>query len=190
MRYLRQILAALIGLGVIVLVFILVVRGFNSNSSTTTQKQIDILKYANTDAVASLYIDDPVVADQDHRTIKINVSQTAVSVDVIKGYGSNVIRHQDFPNNATSYAVFLQSLKNLNFTTGNQDPKLADERGYCSGGNRYIYQFAQEGNTLFRYWSTSCGEGTFKGNRGSVQNLFQQQIPSSVSGNLIGDANF
>ena len=183
MRYARQILAGLILVGVIVLLFVLIFKGFRSNQSTPI-KQTDLVTYANTGAVAEFYIDGPINLDQDHRTVKIAVSQNQTQIQVVQGYQGSVIQSESFPNNTESYAVFLQALKNLNFAKGNTSAALGDERGYCADGARYIYRFTNSGDTLFRYWSTSCGQGTFGGNRQAVRRLFERQVPEKTFNQL------
>jgi hypothetical protein len=180
MRYARQILAVLVTLGIIVLLFVLIARGFRANNSQATVKETSLVSYAGTDSVAQLYIDAPIVLDQDHRTVKISVSREQTEVEIIQGYEGTVVQQEVFPNNTAAYAVFLQALNHLNFAKGNTDPAQADERGYCPAGNRYIYQFVNGDKTLLRYWSTSCGQGTFGGDRPAVRDLFRQQIPPKI----------
>lgn len=175
--YMRRILAVLIGIGVIVLLFVLIVRGFSGGNNQTPIRQTPLVDFAGTDAVAQLYIDGPVVLDQDHRAVKILVSRDQTEIDIIQGYEGTVIDQQVYPNNESAFANFLQALNHLNFTKGNTDPSQRDERGYCASGDRYVYQFANNGDTIFRYWSTSCGQGTFGGNRPAVRDLFRHQIP-------------
>lgn len=173
----RAVLGILIGLGLIVLVFVLILKGF-SGGSNSTKPSIDLVTYAGSNAVAQLVLDGPVNADQDHRTVRISVSQNQTQFELIQGYQGNVIRQQTFPNNQPAFAVFLQALNHQNFTRGDNDPSRQDERGYCPQGSRYIYSLNQGGDTVLRYWSTSCsGQGTFGGNASVVRNLFERQIP-------------
>lgn len=91
---------------------------------------------------------------------------------------------QTFPNNSASYANFLQALNRLDFTKGDNASAKQDERGYCSQGDRYIYRFNTGTSDLFRYWTTSCGQGTFGGKREQVRLLFQRQIPTATFDHL------
>lgn len=175
-NYLRPIITGLVGLGLIVVVIVLIIKAFSGVKGTATSL-LDLSKYANTNAVATLTIDTPTNLDQDHRQVRISVSQTSTEIDIIDGYQGTVAATRTYPNNPNAYAVFLQSLKQLNYAKGNTDPANADERGFCAAGNRYVYQFADaNGKQLFRYWSTSCGDGTFGGSRYKVQQLFERQI--------------
>ena len=174
----RYILAGLIGLGLIVLVSVLIFRGFTGgNANQNVPKAINLNSYASTDAVAQLVIDTAIVSEQDHRTVKISVSQNQTQIQILQGYQGEIINSQTFSNNQASYAVFLRSLALQNFTKGDADPKKADERGYCPQGRRYIYRLDQYGVPIMRFWSTSCSQGTFSGNREMVRWLFEHQIP-------------
>lgn len=176
MRNIRSIIVALVGIGIVVLVIVLLIKAIFGGSSSPAQ-QINLVSYANTAATTELYIDGPVVSNQEHRAIKITVSQYQAEIDLIQGYQGTVLQMQTFPNNSASYANFLQALNRLDFTKGNNDPAKQDERGYCAQQDRYIYIFNDGTKNLFRYWSTSCGQGTFSGNRTQVQQLFERQIP-------------
>lgn len=175
-NFIRPIITGLVGLGVVVLIIVLFVKLFSGGGGTPST-QVDVGKYADTAATATLLIDGPTNIDQDHRQVKITVSQTTNEIDIIQGYQGVIINTQSYPNNSAAYGAFLQSLKLLNFSKGNNDKNAADYRGYCPTGERYAYTF-NDGNTdLFNFWSTSCRQGTFKGNALGVLNLFRAQIP-------------
>jgi len=174
-NFIRPIIAGLIGIGLVVLVIVLISKAFSGGGTPATQT--DVGKYADTAATAMLLVDAPTIIDQDHRQVKITVSQTTNEIDTIQGYEGTILATQSYPSNSAAYGAFLQSLKLLNFSKGNTDKSAADYRGYCPTGERYVYTF-NDGNTdLFKFWSTSCRQGTFKGSALGVLNLFRAQIP-------------
>jgi len=183
--FIRPIIAGLIGIGLVVLIIVLIVKAFSGGNHST--KPIDLVSYANTDATAQLYISAPIVSDLEHRAVRITVGSGQTEVDIIQGYQDHIIHTKTYANNPSSYAVFLKALGHLNFTQGNSDPAQQDERGYCPQADRFIYSFATAGSNLFRFWSTSCGEGTFGGNRSAVQQLFERQVPTTDFEQLTGD---
>jgi hypothetical protein len=187
MRYLRQILVALIGLGMIVFIFVLIMRGFNSNSTPVTKNSTQLVSYASSDATSVLYIDGPINYDAGHRTLKLTVGMNQITADLVQGYQGTVIQSLSYPNNQPAYAIFLQSLQKLNFNAGNNNVNVQDERGYCPSGDRYIYQFMTNGTSKFRFWSTSCGQGTFSGSRAAVRGLFYAQFPSKDFSKVTSD---
>ncbi|MEJ0073283.1 MAG: hypothetical protein WDN27_04365 [Candidatus Saccharibacteria bacterium] len=168
----------LVVLGVVVLIVVLLVKAFSGHGGIAT-KQVDVGKYADTAATATLLVDGPTNIDQAHQQVKITVSQTSNEIDIIQGYEGTVTQTRTYPNNSVAFGVFLQALKLKNFAKGNDDKSLTDYRGYCPTGERYIYTFNDGQKDVFQYWSTSCNQGTFKGNALGVLALFQQQIPQT-----------
>lgn len=180
---LRTVIAALVTIGVIVLLFVLIVKGFSGGGPA--KPLIDITKYQDESATATILIDGPTNLDQDHRQLRISVSGTQNTVDLIQGYQGSVIDTHSYPNNTAAFGVFLQSLKLMNFAKGDKTP--SDYRGYCPAGQRYVYTFNDGTKDLFKYWSTSCGQGTFGGNRAGVRQLFERQIPETDLDKLASD---
>lgn len=180
-QYIKQILAVLIGLGMIILIIVLIVRGFSSNpNSTAPNEKAELVTFASTDAVVALTVDNRIVNEADHRAFKIFVAQKEIGIDIIQGYQGNVIEGRRYVNDQASYAVFLRALQIQNFTQGNDDPELQDERGYCPTGNRFIYQLIGSATESTRLWSTSCsGQGTLRGNASVIRGLFYAQIPQA-----------
>lgn len=183
-NFIRPIIAGLVGIGLIVLVIVLISKAFSGGG--TPAQQVDVGKYADTAATATLLVDAPTIIDQDHRQVKITVSQTTNEIDIIQGYEGTILATQTYPNNSAAYGAFLQSLKLLNFSKGNTAKNMADYRGYCPTGERYVYSFNDGNKDLFNFWSTSCRQGTFKGNALAVLQLFRAQIPQSDYSHLTG----
>jgi len=173
----RYVIGFLLALGLIILVIILIIKGLTSGGKSPLQT-VDLNSYANTGTTVQLIIDSPVTASSQHHDIIINIGNNQASLQVTQGYEGEVVRSKTYPMNVSAYDVFLRSLNLNGFTQSNNDPNLKDERGHCALGDRYIYEVIDEtGNDLQRYWSTTCNTGTFKGNIGSIQQLFQKQIP-------------
>lgn len=174
----RYIIGFLIGLGLIVLTFILIVRIFGGGDDETRPRPIDLSSYATTDTVVRLTQDGPIVADKQHQQVRITIGRDQVLFERLQGYQGEVVSTQTYPNNPDAYAQFLHALENAGFTRGDLNaPK--DERGYCPTGRRYIYQAVGDGEDKLRWWSTSCGsnEGNFEGQASNVRRLFINQVP-------------
>jgi hypothetical protein len=171
----RYFVAFLVTIGLIILIFVLLLRGGGSGPATPN---IDLNSYSTTDAIVEMVIDGPVNAEQTHRQVKIDVSQDQAVLTVYQGYQETVLRSKSYANNQSAFAVFLHALNINGFTKGNPDKSLRDERGHCASGNRYIFSLTNDGKEIERYWTTSCnGGGTYKGNRAATIDLFQKQIP-------------
>ncbi len=172
MRYFLGFLAVV---ALIVVVFILILKGFGGHAAP--KNQINLLDYANTQTEVQLTVEGPINADPNHVGYQITVGRDTNSIQTTKGYQGSVTNFKTYPNNAASYAEFLRALQLLNFTKGNADPTKADERGFCPNGQRYVFEITAADQDVERYWSTSCGVGTFQGNTSLVRNLFNKQIP-------------
>lgn len=182
MRYLLGILATI---GLIVLILVLLLRG---GGSTPEVKPLKLSDYATSNSSVHYIIDGPIVADQDHDQINIDVDANQVTFTLYQGYEGDVVKQQSYPNNQDAYTVFLKALQQEGFTKGNNDKALSDERGRCPLGQRRIYSFTDGSDQLMRYWSTSCGDKTFGGETGKIDALFRRQVPDF--GKLVSGSQF
>lgn len=173
----RYVVGLLLGIGLIVLTFILIFRAF-SGGDTPQERGINLNDYATTDAIVRYTTDGQISADQTHNRIRITVSKDTVLYEQIQGYEGKLIQSKTFPNNVQSYGTFLRALDLAGYTNGNKDFD-DDERGYCPDGKRYIYEAVDGGDTILRWWSTSCGRdiGSFTGAASTIRSLFQRQVP-------------
>ena len=163
-------------IGLIIILILLIFSGGGKPKVPTTSKTLD--SYATTDAEASLLIDGPINADQDHQQIKITISSDNATFEHITGYQGSVVTQQNYASNVDSYTNFLFALEHAGFTLGNKSSAVKDERGYCPQGDRYILELNQDGQNLERFWATSCGNPkSYGGNLALTLSLFQAQIP-------------
>lgn len=179
----RYFIAALVGLGLIILIIALIFHG----GGGPAPKQLKVTDYINDTSGVRLTIDGPVSASQTHYDAQITVTEDEARIQVIQGYENDVVSSKTYPMNPTSYAVFLHSLDKVGYTKGNTSKALADERGYCSSGKRYIFELRDGDNELERFWYTSCNSGTYKGNAALTLSLFEKQIPDY--GELVNDVD-
>jgi hypothetical protein len=173
MKYFLGFLAAV---GMVVLVVVLIFRGFSGSGKPTT-KQTVLSDYANTSTLVRLTIDGPVTADQEHDVVRITIGRDGNTLEVLNGYQGALVKSQSYNSNTEAYGNFLRSLQFLGYTKGDPLPANADERGHCPAQNRYIYEIISDSAKVQRYWSDQCGGGTFKGKPTNVRSLFRAQIP-------------
>jgi hypothetical protein len=178
MRYFIGFVAVVI---LVVGVFVMVLKGFSGGSDAAKKNDIILTDYANSDTVVKLELDGPVVADQNHQGYAITIGRDATTIEVTKGYNKEVVHAQTYANNSDSYADFLRALQLQNYTKGVQDPDRGDIRGYCPSGDRFIYTVENGTQDIQRFWTSTCGGGTFKGNSNTIRNLFTRQIPDFSS---------
>ncbi len=174
----RYIVGFLATVGIIVLIIILIVRSLVSGPSSNPVAQNDLTSYAGTSTTVQYTIDSPVTSAQTHHDIFISIGNYQAALTVTEGYDGSVVRTQSYPMSTSSYATFLRALKYNGFDQGDNSTSNADERGQCALGDRFIYQVIDSsGNDIQRYWSTTCGTGTFHGSASTIRTLFQKQIP-------------
>lgn len=172
----RYFVGFLIAIGLIILLIFLLVSGGNKPKNPVTPRTLP--SYATRDSEVSMVLDGPVNSQQEHNQIRITVDRNAVIYQQIRGYNDNVVNQQTFANTQAAYEVFLRALDHAGFTKGNRSPELADERGYCPLGQRYIFELQDSGDRLERFWATSCGKPkTYLGVTSLTVTLFQNQVP-------------
>lgn len=160
----------------VILVFVLIVRSFSHHESAPKNQTV-LSDYTNTSTVMRFTIEGPVTAEQTHNEVRITVGRDANTIEVIQGYENHVVNAKTYPNNAEAYGTFLHALQLLNYTKGDSNPKLADERGYCPNGSKYVYEIISGASDVQRFWIGTCGVGTFRGASPTIRGLFTRQIP-------------
>lgn len=172
MKYFLGLLAAI---GLIVLVFVLVIRGFSGGAKQ--EEPIDLVGYGNTDAYVRLTVEGPVVANQNHNAYQITIDRGQAKIETFKGYEREAIDTRTYDNNEEAYETLLLALDRSGFTRAIKEDRPTDPRGVCPTGNRYTYELVDGNSTILESWSATCHKGTFRGESTQVRNLFTRQIP-------------
>lgn len=162
----------------VILTFVLIWRGFSGGGDAPAPPP-PLHSYTFTTTAMRFTIDGPVDPESEHRALQVTVSRSESRIEILKGYDRVVSKAKSYASNQEAYETFLRALDLLDYTQGNDDPALADDRGYCPSGRRFIYEIVDGTDILQRYWSTSCSrkQGTFLGSASEVQKLFKTQIP-------------
>lgn len=129
-------------------------------------------------ATARFTVDGPVVANEEHRSYTIEVSQNVVSMKLFGAYGRETIEERSYRNTQEAFDTFLSALENERVTDRARGTVAEDddaEVGVCSNGRRFIVELDNE----IRRWSTSCrdNEGTAGFTMSRIRTLFQKQVP-------------
>lgn len=175
----RYFIGFLIILGLIILGIILFIRLlFGGGGQPEVSNTEALTSYAQTSTVMQLEISGPINANQDHRRVQIDVGTGGNEIRIYKGYQTELLRRENFHSNPDAYASFLRAIDLLGYTSGDTAENMADERGFCPTGERYVFSIVSGSETKQRFWSTSCGDqGSFKGQTDMIIELFQAQIP-------------
>lgn len=148
----------------------------NGTAQENTTSSINEL--ANSSSVTSIVIKGPIIGNEEYREVKITVSSTQRTFEIIQGYEGKVIERKTYPNNTNAYSQFLSALDLNEFMVENSNqPETSD--GACPQGFRYDYKVTENGQTKLDTWFAQCQKriGTFGGNGSTVNRLFTVQIP-------------
>jgi hypothetical protein len=175
----RYFFGFLLTIGLLIVVIIMIVTGGNDKAKAPgTNKTLQSYS-SSSDAAVRLTIDGPINAASLHHAVRITVDRNNVSYEHLEGYDGNVTNLQTYPNSKDGFEVFLRALAAAGFTKGDLDKKLADERGYCPLGRRYIMELRQAERSIQRFWATSCGNPkSYGGNTALTVQLFKDQVPN------------
>jgi hypothetical protein len=182
--YWRYFLWLLAIVGLVIIVIILLSPSGGSKGLTG----VDFINYSSTNATASMIIDAPEGADSTHQAVRVNVSQSSVVYQQLSTYNYTVVKEQTFNNNENAYNVFLRSLYFAGFLKGNTDPNQTNPYGICPLGDRYIFNFTNNSQTILHWWASTCSSKTYGGNVDQTVTLFENQVPNFD--NLSENINF
>lgn len=170
----KYFLGFLVTVGLIIGVFILIVHGFSGGKKQPTAQPL--VNFATSNRTVQETIVGPLSTDDKHYSLRLTVSASQNTLEVLHGYNETVTQTYTYSNTEPAYAEFLRALDLAGFTKGDITVNK-DDRGYCSTGRRYVFTINDGANTVQNYWTSSCGGGNFGGNLGSVKSLFTTQIP-------------
>lgn len=170
----RYFFGFLLAVALVIVVFILIIRGLGGDERSTQTQLID---YARTNTVMRMVIEGEVNADQDHRSVSVEIGRNGNTIELVQGYEGRVLSSRTYVSNEDAYATFLRALQLQGYTRGDTDPERQDHRGVCPTGRAYIFEIITGSATVQRLWTTSCGGGTFRGNQALIRELFREQIP-------------
>jgi len=176
MRYFLGVLAMLF-IGALAVYLIYSQPSSNNGSITKKNTGLVLSSYAGSDASVQQTTTGRLVGEEDRRAIRITVSRSQRTIDILGGYEETILSTQQITNTQAAYNAFLHALDNEGFTKSKKSPE-SSQSGVCPLGNQYNYTVLEGTNDLSNLWSTSCtlSDGTFNGNGPTIRQLFQSQI--------------
>ena len=146
-------------------------------TSTTEQKKKQLYDYSGSDNSKVVFTHQgKIVGDDKYKSVRVTVTKTKRTIELLSGYNQRVEKKQDFTNDQAAYETFLRALDVAGFTK-TKDVANSDERGVCPLGHRYVFQLFDGSEQIQRTWSNTCSEitGTYAGSR-VTKDLFEDQI--------------
>lgn len=145
-----------------------------NNKNTSSLKSIT--EQLKENSIIRLIIDGPVIADENHQSMQIDITPKSRVVTLYKTYNNTVFKQTKYENNQKAFEAFALALDRAGFTATQGDAKYAGE---CALGRVYHLEFLQGEKTAQDLWTTSCATTrTFGGNMAAALALFQKQIPN------------
>lgn len=176
------------GIAVIIIIFFVIfasialLGGGNNTGNRNASSQSRVTKlvdYDNKDtARVSWTMQGRLVGDDQYRAVRITVTRSSRTVEILDGYGERVERKNEYSNTSDAFQTFARALDLANFGR-ERTVKIPDERGVCPLGNRYVYRLQDGSQEVMRTWSDTCliADGPFAGNASLISQLFKNQIP-------------
>lgn len=166
-------------LGFILVIFLVValIFGRGSNSNTQNKTVTQLVDYADKNSSVSLTTIGRLVGDDQRREIRVTVTPNERRLEILNGYDESVSSLQTYPNTREAYSNLLSALGHYGFTK-KRSTVIADPRGLCPTGNRYVYDLSEDGNHISNLWNTSCNDGSnFAGRGATIREIFKAQVP-------------
>lgn len=154
-----------------------VLRPGGTQSPRPSAAPLTLLDYIDRDTQVRFTITGPVTANENHNSVRIAVTKDHRIVEVLSSYNGDSTISQTFANNGAAFEDLMYALNANGFMKRDPKATTADERGICPTGQRYVFEVIENGSTVSRLWSSTCGGGNFAGQSGMVRTLFQAQIP-------------
>lgn len=160
---------------------VVIFGGNDDPKDSKSARATKIADYDNNDLSSVSWTMQGKLVGEDQRTaIRVTVSRSKRTVEVLSGYEERVDRKTEQPNTPAAFASFVRALDNARFGT-ERSVKQADDRGMCPMGNVYIYRLTEAGREVMRTWSDSCStkDGPYGGTASTaslIQQLFKAQI--------------
>lgn len=178
MRYVLGVVGFII-LAIITVVLFTTVITERDPGQQTGENRVELQQHSDSSAEFSFTTQGEVVGYEDFRAIRIKVTPSNRTVQVLSSYDENVVSEQTFANTQSAYEVFVAALENAGYSR-ERDNENRDVTGACPLGRRSIYQIKQGSETVLDLWSSTCGrrDGNFGGDVAEVRQLFQNQIPN------------
>lgn len=150
-----------------------------SESSKVEDKSVAELLTVDASRSVKMTVRGPIVANEDARSYTVEVSPSARSLKVFKGYNGDLIDQKNFENTNISYDEFVHALNKANMMKGEALTGDADDlRGVCASGHIYDFAILKNGEVVKHLWTSTCSgsKGSLLANTKQLQDLFASQI--------------
>ena len=164
----------------------LLFKGGGSSSGPGTQESLESqarthLLDTTASSSVSMTVRGPIVADEDFRSFRVEISPTERKFQAFKGYLDTTVDSEVLSNNVAAYTQFVNALERINMVS--RAPFVGennDVKGVCSSGSVYEFSTLKNGKVRDMFWTSTCkgSAGSLRGSAKQISGLFLNQIPS------------
>lgn len=156
-----------------------------SGQSVETDTSRQTLVSTSTGHSVQMKVRGPIVANEDMRSYRIDVTPESRTMTTFAGYGEQrVIDRRELSNTVAAYADFVNALDKANLASGRQLEGDNDNRlGVCATGLLYEFAIIEDGETVKDLWTSTCrnSAGSLRASVKVLRDLFIRQIPDGTS---------
>lgn len=130
----------------------------------------------------SMTVRGPIVADEEFHSYALSVSPDVRTITTYTGYLNTTVDQKALGNNVAAYEEFVHALDKANLAKGEQlDGDKNDTRGICATGSVYEFSILNNGETVKKLWTSTCGgsKGSLDASVTQLTSLFVRQIPDA-----------
>lgn len=151
---------------------------FNQRPPEPAPQPNPITNYLESDSSLVYTTRGAIVANENFRSIRISVSETERTLQVLAGYAAEPQVDETYENSPEAYEPFVRAVAAAGFSQKLEKP-LGRELGACPLGRVFGFEIRSRDVAIERSWSSTCGKklGDFGGNTTLIRQLFERQIP-------------
>ncbi|MEK7471822.1 MAG: hypothetical protein AAB624_01105 [Patescibacteria group bacterium] len=172
----------LIAIVIAVVVGTILIRNIVNDNNSTTQKASttkQVVSQIKEGTALRLLVEGPVIADEKHQSMQIDITSTSRTVTLFKTYNRVEFKKSTYTNNQKAFEAFAQALDRAGYTSVNSEVESTKYAGECALGRVYHLEVLQSSKVTQDLWTTSCSTTrSFGGNMATVLTLFKNQIPN------------
>lgn len=156
----------------------------NSSDEVIVDTTRDSLLDSSAGSAVSMTVRGPIVANENFRSYRIEVSPNGRQLQTYTGYLDQVLSSDSLSNNTAAYEEFVHALDLANYTKGSQLPDAQnDVRGICATGRVYEFRILKDNAPVEMLWTSTCkgSPGSLDASVDQVSALFVNQIPNATT---------
>jgi len=155
-------------------------RQDNQEDSAEVDEGKQSLLMSDASRSVRLTVRGPIVANEDFRSYRIEVSPSSRTMTTYEGYLDRRLGSKNLDNNVKAYEEFVFALDKRKMMDGRRLANEQDDlRGVCASGKLYEFETLMDGEPVKQLWTSDCdgAKGSALANVQEILDMFLKQIP-------------